>query len=79
MLAAAKDERVCALCLIDPVDNTVWAPNGPRYPSATAELSKARAIPTAVIGGAIASDCVPKEANFRYEHVGTQCTGLSDG
>ncbi len=26
VLAAAVDPRVVALCLLDPVDNTVWAP-----------------------------------------------------
>lgn len=33
MLTAAVDPRVAALCLLDPVDNTIWAPLGPGYPS----------------------------------------------
>lgn len=38
VLAAAVDPRVVALCLLDPVDNTVWAPLGPGYPSAIQAL-----------------------------------------
>eukprot|EP00899_Mesostigma_viride_P003478 jgi/Mesvir1/13130/Mv06102-RA.1 len=38
VLAAVDDPRACALCLIDPVDNTVYAPLGPGYPSALAAL-----------------------------------------
>ena len=38
VLAAAVDPRVVALCLLDPVDNTVWAPLGPGYPSAVQAL-----------------------------------------
>ena len=33
VLTAAVDPRVVALCLLDPVDNTVYAPLGPGYPS----------------------------------------------
>lgn len=29
VLAAAEDTRVAGLCLIDPVDNTVYAPISP--------------------------------------------------
>ena len=29
VLAAVKDPRVKAVCLLDPVDNTVYAPLGP--------------------------------------------------
>lgn len=38
VLTAAVDPRVVALCLLDPVDNTVWAPLGPGYPSAIQAL-----------------------------------------
>lgn len=38
VLAARQDPAVAALMLIDPVDNTVYAPLGPGYPSATAAL-----------------------------------------
>lgn len=40
VLAAAVDPRVVALCLLDPVDNTVWAPLGPGYPSAVQALKQ---------------------------------------
>ncbi len=40
VLAAAVDPRVVALCLLDPVDNTVWAPLGPGYPSGIQALKK---------------------------------------
>ena len=33
VLTAAVDPRVVALCLLDPVDNTVYAPLGSGYPS----------------------------------------------
>jgi pimeloyl-ACP methyl ester carboxylesterase len=52
-LVACADERVAALCLMDPVDNTVYAPFGPGYPSATAALRNIppeRALPVAIIG-----------------------------
>ena len=38
MLTAAVDSRVAALCLLDPVDNTIWAPLGPGYPSGVEAL-----------------------------------------
>ena len=38
VLAAARDPRVTAACLLDPVDNTKYAPLGPQYPSAIAAL-----------------------------------------
>jgi hypothetical protein len=34
VLAGAQDPRVVSLCLVDPVDNTVYAPLAPGYPSA---------------------------------------------
>lgn len=52
-LAAAQDTRVVAVCLIDPVDNTIYAPLGPGFPSATAALQnipESRALPVAIIG-----------------------------
>lgn len=69
MLAAAEDDRVVGLCLIDPVDNNRWGPQGPGYPSAAARLGAARPIPAAVIGAGMAADCVPSSANFRYAAV----------
>ncbi|GAQ77704.1 Hypothetical protein KFL_000020650 [Klebsormidium nitens] len=42
VLAAAQDQRVAALCLLDPVDNTVYAPLAPGYPSAVAALRVGR-------------------------------------
>ncbi|KAL6765607.1 hypothetical protein V8C86DRAFT_2455374 [Haematococcus lacustris] len=38
-LAAVEDRRVAALCLLDPVDNTVFAPIAPGFPSALAALA----------------------------------------
>lgn len=72
VLAAARDAaagtpRVSALALIDPVNNTVYAPQGPRFPSATAALRGARAvgaIPLLAVGGGLASaDCAPPGSN----------------
>lgn len=69
MLAAARDERVRAVCLLDPVDNTVWAPLGRGYPSgvqALQSLGKGRQpVPLAVVGSGLGGDCVPEAANFR--------------
>lgn len=64
----ARLSRVKALGLIDPVNNTIYAPQGPRYPSATAAL---RGVPSlastpllAVASGPLVSgnDCAPAEA-----------------
>ena len=50
-LAGAVDPRVKAVCLLDPVDNTVYAPEGPDYPSAVAAVRHARnPLPMAVVG-----------------------------
>jgi pimeloyl-ACP methyl ester carboxylesterase len=52
-LAAARDTRVAAVCLVDPVDNTVYAPLGPGFPSAAAALRNlppSRALPVAIVG-----------------------------
>jgi len=75
-LAAIDDNRVAALCLIDPVDNTVYAPLGPRCPSAVAGLGNLererysgrmqRPLPMAVIGSGLGADCAPPEANYRH-------------
>lgn len=54
------------LCLIDPVDNNTWGPQGPGYPSAVSRLGAARPIPAAVIGAGMSADCVPSSANFRF-------------
>ncbi|KAK3246996.1 hypothetical protein CYMTET_43495 [Cymbomonas tetramitiformis] len=42
VLAAAEDPRVVAACLIDPVDNTVYAPLSPGFPSAVATLESSQ-------------------------------------
>lgn len=39
VLAGAQDPRVVSLCLVDPVDNTVYAPLAPGYPSAVRTLA----------------------------------------
>ncbi|KAA6427900.1 MAG: hypothetical protein FRX49_02562, partial [Trebouxia sp. A1-2] len=74
VLAAALDPRVVALCLLDPVDNTVWAPLGPGYPSGIQALKQLgdkqtadgrQAVPLALIGSGLGGDCAPKAANFR--------------
>eukprot|EP00210_Caulerpa_lentillifera_P008006 g7645.t1 len=66
VLAALDDSRVKSLCLIDPVDNTVYAPLGPRYPSAIAGVkSKHFDTPMMIIGSELGSDCAPVEANYR--------------
>lgn len=51
VLAAAQDQRVKAVCLIDPVDNTVYAPLGPGYPSAVAALADYSGVPRDTIVG----------------------------
>lgn len=51
VLAAARDQRVKAVCLIDPVDNTVYAPLGPGYPSAVAALAAYSGVPRDTIVG----------------------------
>ena len=74
VLAAARDAaagvaRVGALGLIDPVNNTRYAPQSPRYPSATAALRSggllARGPPLVVVGaGKESADCAPLDANY---------------
>ncbi|KAK9846302.1 hypothetical protein WJX81_001257 [Elliptochloris bilobata] len=74
VLAAVGDPRVKAVFLADPVDSTVWAPEGPDFPSAIAALQRlpSRTVPLAVVGGGVGSDCAPKSANYRrfYEFTG---------
>mmetsp|Transcript_24282 Transcript_24282/g.33438 ORF Transcript_24282/g.33438 Transcript_24282/m.33438 type:complete len:409 (-) Transcript_24282:7-1233(-) len=41
VLAASHDPRVVAVCLLDPVDNTVYAPLAPGFPSAVDTLKTA--------------------------------------
>ncbi|GMH41771.1 hypothetical protein BSKO_09681 [Bryopsis sp. KO-2023] len=66
VLAAQQDERVAGLCLIDPVDNTVYAPVAPGFPSAVAAMrSGARPIPMAIVGSGKGSDCAPRESNYK--------------
>ena len=65
-LAGAVDPRVKAVCLLDPVDNTVYAPEGPDYPSAVAAVRHAQApLAMAVVGCGRAGDCVPRASNYR--------------
>jgi hypothetical protein len=65
-LAAVVDPRVKAVCLLDPVDVTVYTPQGPDFPSAVAAVRHmSRGIPLAVIGSGRAGDCVPKDSNYR--------------
>jgi hypothetical protein len=67
-LTAAIDPRVKAVCLLDPVDTTVYAPQGPNYPSAVAAVRHAGpGLPVAVVGCGRAGDCVPKDSNYRCE------------
>jgi dienelactone hydrolase len=52
-LAAVRDTRVAAVCLVDPVDNTVYAPLGPGFPSAATALRNipdTRFLPVAIVG-----------------------------
>ncbi|GBF88765.1 hypothetical protein Rsub_01666 [Raphidocelis subcapitata] len=67
-LAAEGDARIAALCLIEPVDVTVYAPESPRRPSATAALSRLAAsrrfLPVAVVAGDNAGACAPAGSNY---------------
>eukprot|EP00798_Chlamydomonas_sp_ICE-L_P004261 gene4261-14373_t len=69
VLAAIEDPRISALCLIDAVDNTVYAPLGPGYPSAVAALetvpSCTRSLPVAVVGAGVGGACAPEQSNYR--------------
>ena len=58
-----------ALCLWDPVDVTVYAPQSAEYPSAVAALRNVQSnMPVAIVGGGKAGDCVPKNSNYRCLH-----------
>lgn len=52
VLAAGLDPRVSALCLIDPVDNTAWAPLGPGFPSAVQALREFGSKKVSILGSA---------------------------
>jgi hypothetical protein len=70
MLQATSDPRVRAACLIDPVDNTVYAPLGEGYPSAVAAMRESAhpggqgVPPLVVIGGRYGGDCAPTGSNY---------------
>ncbi|CAL8460752.1 g283 [Coccomyxa elongata] len=65
-LAAAVDPRVKAVCLLDPVDVTVYTPQGPDFPSAVAAIRHmSRGVPLAIVGSGRAGDCVPKDSNYK--------------
>lgn len=71
VLEAAQDERVGCVALLDPVDNTVYAPLAPGFPSAAQQLReglparRARGdLPIALVGAAKGEDCAPKDANY---------------
>eukprot|EP00878_Enallax_costatus_P014797 GHUV01015486.1.p1 GENE.GHUV01015486.1~~GHUV01015486.1.p1 ORF type:complete len:357 (+),score=109.03 GHUV01015486.1:257-1327(+) len=68
-LTAAADTRVAALCLLDPVDVTQYAPLSDRFPSAAAALSvvaqTGRFLPVAVIGSGQSGDCAPRFNNYQ--------------
>lgn len=65
MLDAVEDSRVRAACLLDPVDNTVYAPLGEGFPSAVAAMRDARGgPPVVVVGGTYGGDCAPEGSNY---------------
>lgn len=64
-LAAASDERVSGLCLLDPVDNTVWVKGRSGFPSACESLHERR-VPVAIVGAGSESPCAPSDANFTH-------------
>ena len=77
-LTAAVDDRVKALCLWDPVDVTVYAPQSAEYPSAVAALRNVQSnLPVAIVGGGKAGDCVPKNSNYRCLHPMLLCSRLT--
>lgn len=66
--SSLQDPRVQGLCLIDPVDNSSFGPQGVGYPSALPALqavAKKRQLPVLVVGAALNTDVVPVEANWR--------------
>lgn len=67
-LSHLQEPRVQGLCLIDPVDNSSFGPQGVGYPSSLPSLQAAassRQLPVLVIGAALNTDVVPPEANWR--------------
>ena len=67
-LEALEDSRVRAACLLDPVDNTVYAPLGAGFPSALAAMRERDGAqntpPLLVVGGERGGDCAPAGANY---------------
>jgi hypothetical protein len=71
-LESLFDERVKCLALVDPVDNTQYAPLGPGFPSAvmgmesdeTAEKKKSGPPATLVVGGLKGGECAPLGSNY---------------
>ena len=71
-LESLFDERVKCLALVDPVDNTQYAPLGPGFPSAvmgmesdeTAEKKKSGQPATLVVGGLKGGECAPLGSNY---------------
>ena len=72
VLAAARETaptpRIAALSLLDPVNVTRYAPQSPRFPSATAALvagpTNLASLPVCIVGGGWAHDCAPEGANY---------------
>ena len=67
MLEGVEDERVRCACLLDPVDNTAYAPLGDGFPSAVAAMRAApeEAGPSlCVVGGKYGGDCAPLGSNY---------------
>ena len=70
-LESLFDERVKCLALVDPVDNTQYAPLGPGFPSAVMgmesddrEKKKFGPPATLVIGGLKGEECAPLGSNY---------------
>jgi len=74
VLTAVLDRRVTALCLLDPVDVTKYAPLSTGFPSAVEALRELGmqdipdrpAVPIAIIGGELSADCAPRDANYAH-------------
>lgn len=64
-VAGAPQGAYAAAVLVDPVDNTVFSPEGPLYPSAVKALAALQPPATAaVIGSGVVSACNPLDANY---------------
>ncbi|KAI8463622.1 MAG: Alpha/Beta hydrolase protein [Monoraphidium minutum] len=62
---AAEPKVFTTAVLIDPVDNTIFSPEGPAYPNAAKALAALDPKKTAaVIGASVTSLCNPADANF---------------